>query len=183
MPYTVANDYAASDAAFWCEQGLGLIAIPCVGCVLPALSRVLDEPGLSAFLEFEFLPEARADRKLPRVRIRRVDELAARQFHPTRLDRAVRPEGVLGRKQNLLRANALELPVGVESGLFERRCGPGVRDRPGEACKRTGEQQGSQNKLFHRLLVCSGGSENTTPELGFESVTNPNRGHCRLIAR
>src|SRR5687767_13526512 len=118
MPHTVANDDTARDAALGREQGFGLVLVPCVRRVLPAFGGVLDEAGFCTLCELELLPEARADRKLPCVRIRTIDELAARQFHPARLDCAVGPEGVLRGKLDFLWPDALRLPVGVQACVF-----------------------------------------------------------------
>src|SRR5688572_8894960 len=180
VPHAVANEHAAGDAAFRREQRLALILVPGVRGVLPAFGRVLDEARFGALPECELLPEARADRKLPSVRIRGIDECAARQFHPSRLLCAVGPERILRGKQDLPGTNALGVPVGIQAGFFERWGGPGVYG-PGEACKRTDEQDGSQNKLLHLLLVCSGGRR--IPRLRWGSkATNPNQNRCRLIA-
>ena len=86
-----AHDDATREAAVGCEHRANDGAGRHQGGVFPALRGVLDKARLGAAREPELFPEARADRKLPDIRVRRVDERARRQLHPARLDRAVGP--------------------------------------------------------------------------------------------
>ena len=83
------------------QGGVRAFVVPVVARKHPAVARrTPDHARLDPFaVEVELLPEPRSHRKVPRVRIGRVDRGPRRQIHPALLGGAVGPQRVLRRER------------------------------------------------------------------------------------
>src|SRR5262249_12972701 len=88
-----------ADAGRRREHRVAPVLLPNVGREPPALPGPLQHPGLEAAPEPELLPESRADRKYPLVRVSGVDLRAAGEADPPPLLRSVAPQRVLRRER------------------------------------------------------------------------------------
>jgi hypothetical protein len=126
--------------------GLAAIQAPRVGGIEPLIvGLALEVTGFDApTAEGEFLPDPRADRKHPGVRVGAVDGGARRQRDPPALGGAIGPKRVLRRKRQVLRVDLERREVRVKPGVLQhlRRLHRGrLRNGLHALEKRKGEDQ------------------------------------------
>ena len=105
--------------------GIGAGVVPLVGGedpIVGARAIAMNQPRLDDLAAYrELLPDARADRKVPVIHVRRIDLAAARNVDPAHFVGAVGPEGELGRILLNVRCGLSIGPVQTRLGQLRGR--------------------------------------------------------------